>query len=107
MLTSANSRKVVFMMRYAETQKQLIDRAKLALDAESDYKIAKDLGISARTIGRALKNEHFLNEYNITLLCDVSGLDPFQTLACIRKEEAKAKGEVEKVKFWQKHIAAA
>lgn len=94
-------------MLYAENQQQLIDRVKLALNVESFNKLGKILGVPYQTFSRAYKNQHFLDEYHIALLCDVSGLDPFQTLACIRKVEAEVKGNEEKVKFWQKHIIAA
>lgn len=95
------------MIRFAENQQQLIDRAKLALNADSFNKLGKELGVNYTTFSRAYKNETFLDEYYITLLCDVTGLDPFQTMVYIRKEEAETKGNEKKVKFWQKHIVAA
>lgn len=106
-LTNANSRKVVKTMRYAETQHELINRVKLALDVDSYNKMGKILGVPYQTLARADKNQHFFTDYYITLLCDVTGLNPMKTLACIRKEEAKEKGNTEKVKFWEKHVNAA
>lgn len=89
-------------MRYAENQKQLIDRVKLALNAGSFYSIGKILGMSDRTLSKAYKNTHFLTDYYIFLLCDVTKLDAAQTLACIRKEEAETKGRCEVANVWEK-----
>lgn len=99
--------KVTIMKLFAESQIQLIDRVKLALNADSFYRVSKVLGISEPTLSRAYKNLHFLSDYNIVLLCDVSGLDAMKTLACIRVEEAKTKGNTQVAEFWQKHSSAA
>lgn len=95
------------MMRYAENQQQLIDRVKLALNADSFYKVSQISGVSQSALGRAYQNQHFLSDYNIILLCDLSGLEPLQTLAFIRKEEAESKGNEKAVKLWKKHASAA
>jgi len=95
------------MKRYAETQNELIDRVKLALNTESFYRVGKVLGISERTLAKADKNQHFLTDYNICLLCDVGGLDALKTLACIRQIEANEKGNDKVAEFWQKQTNAA
>lgn len=95
------------MNRYAENQQQLIDRVKLALNADSFYRISKILGVSEPTLSRAYKNQHFMSDYYIALLCDVSDLDTLKTLACIRKEEAEHKNKPDVAEFWQKQTNAA
>lgn len=102
-MTNANSkRKVAIMKRFANTQKELIDRLRLALNVDSYNKLGKKLGIPYQTLARADKNENFLTDYYIMFMCDMADLDPVQTLACIRKEEAKLKGKTEVYEMWDK-----
>ena len=90
------------MKMYATNQKQLIDLVRQALDVETNYMIAKCLGISQSAMNKWYNNQGFPSDYFIFFLCDVADLDAPKTLAFIREEEAKAKGKEKEEKFWHK-----
>lgn len=81
---------------------QLVEALKTLLEVDSDYAIAKKLGVSHTALGKWRKGSTM--DDNTALYCaDLLGLDPLETLAGIQLERALNKGDNQLIKFWSRY----
>ena len=76
-----------------------LEEAKKKLKIESDYKLAKIIGIGNAAIANIRKRESGLDNYAASRLEDILELEPMTII--IDMEIQKAKSE-EKKKYWEK-----
>jgi plasmid maintenance system antidote protein VapI len=85
-----------------KTTLEYIDEAKKALGIESDYGMAKWMGITTGAMAHYRGGKRTIDDYTASKLADAIGLDPLEVIAAANAEREK---DEKKKDYWRKIFA--
>lgn len=87
-----------------KTQREYLEAARKAINAESDGELGRAIGVSRQYISKYLKREVFLNPTECALIAGILKIEPIKVIADIQLQKAKTPKER---KVWEKFSKAA
>jgi transcriptional regulator with XRE-family HTH domain len=92
--------------RYEETPMQTtldyLNAAKQALGIDSDYALAKWLGVTKQSASNWKNGKNIIDDYAAAKIADALGLDPLEVIAVANMERSEQKQEKERRDYWRK-----
>jgi hypothetical protein len=85
------------------TTLELLNRVKAAYSLDSDYALAKKLGISKQSVSYYYNKGSTLNDKTAFVVADLLELNPAYVVACSNMERAERQEDSVGVSFWMRY----
>lgn len=85
----------------------LLNRVKAAYGLESDYALAKKMGVSRQRIHKYLRLGSVMDDEAAFIIASLLDLCPAQIVACMHMERAEKMEDKKKVSFWMEYAKTA
>lgn len=85
---------------------ELLDWFKETVDIESDYMVAKLLGMSKQSVNHVRKGRNEFRDYNVLEMANIGKHpDPLKVVAAIEAARAERSGNEQQAKLWRQYAA--